>query len=318
MSPKGPLWTPFLWLGRRLASKMTLVHPPLTPPKPQEDAPPAAPSPSPAPAVPLALRQAKRLGLEFDPELGVATRGGAALQVRGDAQAHSLWEDLLGIRLALDAAHAPWTPELERPTPPPEVYQKHQIPSPYGERLPWVVPRRSVARWEAETGRVAVRAAHGLGQGVEVVFVLEMGRAWHVLGQEDLAALGWSLEKVQHDAVRALFYVSYKVRPTRTVEGAGGVIRVYQSSEGLGAARIVLLPDFDFDAARARGWATLASRDHMLVLEPTRGGEERQALAPQEAVAWLEEVAAEIREEALFPMRGVLLALDPAQKLHMQ
>ena len=212
------------------------------------------------------------------------------------------WQ-LLAARLILDAQHLRWSPDQERPPRPHVAFQKHELPSPYGERYPWPVAPECVARWEAATGRRAVvRSWEVDGLGMPIIFVLELGRGWHVLAQSELKALGWSQAKLEHDALRALFYQSYKVRPATTHDTPHATVKVFETKEGLGSARLLLLPEFDLDAAKAYGLAAAPSRDHMVIAQGKTDDPANTRLA-------LTQLCEAISARATFPLQTRVLKL---------
>ena len=63
------------------------------------------------------------------------------------------------------------------------------------------------------------------------------------------------------------------------------------------------MPDFDYDATRARGFAALVSRDLMLVAEPASADRREQARAA------LAQIARDRRAAEAYPLPPVLLEL---------
>jgi hypothetical protein len=255
---------------------------------------------------------AARLGLSIEADGAGAWRwrrhdavwGGAPAPyaVIEDAEARrSVWAVGLGVRMGLDTVRVAWSPDVERPAAPEQVFRKEQVPSPYGERAPWLVPQESVEVWREITGRAPVeRPWHDVTSCV--VFVLEVGSRWHVLGQEEAeASLGEA--RLVEDARLAWFYESYKAwAHTRKLDV--GKLRVYETLEGQGAGRALLLPELDWDAARASGFAATPTRDALWVLEPAPG------VAPEVARATLEALVDACYEAADWPLSRALLAFD--------
>lgn len=201
----------------------------------------------------------------------------------------------------MDDALVEWSPDVERAQAPERVRQKQEVPSPDGDRFPWVVPRAVVEKWEARTQKRALW--HELpGTSLRVIYVLELGLHKHVLSKEQAEQLEGA---VHEDARRALFYQSYKVRPAKTREVEGARLRLTRSREGLGAARALLMPDYDYDAARKAGYGVVASRDDLLVVEPASDSASARAQALTALNAWADEV----REAALFPIHAKAFAL---------
>ncbi|MEM1347728.1 MAG: metallophosphoesterase, partial [Myxococcota bacterium] len=161
---------------------------------------------------------------------------------------------LWGTRLGVDTMLAGWQPGLEREQAPEKIFQKQDVPSVHGERLPWLVDARVLEWFEAHTGRRAVRKPW-VEPSLVVVYVLEVGTHKHVLSEGDLERTGLTLEQVHEGAMSALFYQSYKVKGTQVERSKAGRIRAVRTVEGLGSSRLQLMPDFDLDVARARGLA---------------------------------------------------------------
>lgn len=271
-----------------------------------EDVEGSPPEPS-APTFALA-ELARPLGLrlqDIDAENGASvTRHGESRSLGKGIQGLDLsvvrereraWSALLATRLAIDTAISGWTPEREREHTPERFYQKQEVPSPHGERYPWVVPRHVLEVWEDASGKQAACTAIE-GTDLIVLYVLEVGTHLHVLSREDRDAL--EFKDPEGDARRALFYQSYKVRPSEERRTEDGRLRLYHTREGLGAARILLLPDYDYDASKKRGHVIIASRDHMLVSEPVSDDLEVRERARSALAAWAEE----LRLEAKFPI----------------
>jgi hypothetical protein len=265
----------------------------------------------PAPGGVEAYAVAKRLGLSIEAdgegwrwrrhEAVWAGAPGPYGAIEPAEQRRAVWAQGLGVRLGLDTLAARWSPEIERPSAPERIFRKEDVPSPYGERMPWLVPVEAVQTWRLITGREpVVRPWHDAG--CCVVFVLELGSRWHVLSEEEAAA-SLGVERLVEDARLVWFYASYKAwAHTQVLEV--GKLRVYETSDGLGAGRALLLPELDWDAARAQGFAAMPTRDALWVLEPG-AGVDREA-----ARATLEAMVSACYEAADWPLSRALLALD--------
>lgn len=214
------------------------------------------------------------------------------------------WSALLAARLVIDTTLAGWTPEREREQTPEQFFQKHEVPSPHGERYPWVVPARTRELWEEAMGQEALWAPIA-GTELVALYVLEVGTHQHVLSKEDRDRL--AIKDPIGDARRALFYQSYKVKPSEERRVDGACLRLYHTREGLGAARALLLPDYDYDASKKGGHFIIASRDHLLISEPESSAREDR----ERALAHLESWAEELRLEAKFPMLAPAVDLPP-------
>lgn len=229
-----------------------------------------------------------------------------------DLMERARWtEDLLAARYILDHRLAAWRPELERPAinarP---AYQKKDVPSSYGERLPMLVPtktRRMLSKY-MRTHHEMHLMHRPLTEELDVIFALEVGKYQHLMSEEDAALCQLSREQVMADARYMLFYQSYKIKPSRE-EMSFGKVRHYITREGLGASRAILLPDFDIDAARERGFAMVLSRDYLLVVEPFSDQHR------EEARAWCLNQADVLRfeERYIYPLTLFELGLEEAQ-----
>jgi hypothetical protein len=199
---------------------------------------------------------------------------------------HLLYGILWGIRLAIDRANSDYEPAHERPERPERVFLPHEIPSVYGERLPRVATALTLAWFTQLSAEQPVKTG-GLVDGLDFVYILETGMHLHVLCDSDLGALELSRERLVRDARHALFYNSYKLKPQTETREDWGRVRVFRSSEGLGAGRAMLLPDFDYDAARTGGCVSTPSRDVMVIGRPA---------SPDQADEVYERVAQTTRE----------------------
>lgn len=189
-----------------------------------------------------------------------------------DLEARAHWtSELLTARYILDHQLATWRPELERPDPrATPAYQKKDVPSSYGERLPRLVPSRTRVAIAAylEEHQEQTLIHQPLTEELDIIFTLEVGKYQHVMTEEDAASCQLPRDQIIADARYMLFYQSYKLKPVRE-QMPFGKIRHHVTREGLGATRAILLPDFDIDAARERGFALIVSRDHLVVIEPS-------------------------------------------------
>lgn len=207
-------------------------------------------------------------------------------------------------RLSIDTMLAEWTSERERDELPDKVYQKYEIPSVHGERMPRVVPTQTLLRLEALLEQRCISTEAPV-DNLSVVYVLEVGKHLHVMTRRTLEQTAMSSTKLRRDAQSALFYQSYKVRPAEERTYDGTRVRIYRTREGLAAARLTLLPDFDYNAALARGVGAVASRQEMIVVEPSPSGDRERAIAVAE------QVLEELRDEATHPIIAPWLPLDP-------
>ncbi len=215
-----------------------------------------------------------------------------------------VWGDMVGLRLGADSLDSGWTPETEREHTPEAIHQKSEVPSVHGERHPRMLPRRAIQTWSQLTGEEPLGDDWESDAEVFVGHVLEIGRGLHMISEADASATTLGGERITADARRALFYQSYKVRPSERHEHPWGTLKVYSSMEGLGASRVLLLPDYDWDTARARGWASTPSRDELLIAQP-RSPDDRE-----EARLELERETFDRFERARYPLSRVLLSVD--------
>jgi hypothetical protein len=258
---------------------------------------------------------AARVGLSIEPDEGVGgwrwRRHDAVWSGAPDPYAvidqagarRAVWAEAVGVRMGLDTLKVVWTPEVERPEAPERIFRKEDVPSPYGERLPWLVPAEALGVWRVITGREPVEQPWHDAMS-RVAYVLEIGSLWHVLSEEE-AACSLGTKRIVEDARRAWFYDSYKAwAHARKLDV--GVLRVYETQDGLGAGRALLLPELDWDAARARGFAATPTRDALWVLEPAAGIEREVARSTFEALVRA------CYEAAEWPMSPALLEIEEA------
>ncbi len=181
---------------------------------------------------------------------------------------HLAYGVLFGVRLAIDRRACDFDVANERPEQPAQVFHHHEIPSLYGERLPRLVPALAVAWFEALTGQEPV-ATDWIIDGLRFVYILETGKFLHVLADSDVAHMEMERDKILRDARHALFYDSYKLKPRDEERTDAGRVRIFRTAEGVTAGRVMLLPDFDYDAAREHGCFSMPSRDTMIIGRPS-------------------------------------------------
>lgn len=170
---------------------------------------------------------------------------------------HLLWTLLLGVRLGLDHRLCAFDPAAERVG----------ASALYGERFPQLLSPLSVAWFEALSGARAL-SERWLIDDLQRVYIRAIGKYLHVLSAENLIELSISAQKLAKDAHHALFYGAYRLRPAEKHSFEGGELRVFRTTEGLGASRAQLLPDFDYDAAREAGSFSIPCRDAMIIARP--------------------------------------------------
>lgn len=201
---------------------------------------------------------------------------------------------LTAARLGLDRVCSDFEPG-RRDSEPSRPLRYHEKPSIYGERLPRLLPGMAVAWLEAICDAEAFVSDWVLPE-FQQVYVLETGRHLHTLATDDVALMTESPEKIRRNGRHALFYESYKLKPREKKRYSGGLVRIFRTVEGLGASRAVLLPDFDYDAAREGGSFAIPSRDTMIVGRPEEP-ENADAIADH-----VQQLASAELDEALFPL----------------
>lgn len=226
------------------------------------------------------------LSLAFHDKHAICTRRGHQLHVDLDetdvettdkAAQRRLWSTLIAARLVLDANALEYTAEMERARLPDQIWRKEDIPPEHGERFPWIVPVELVEVYKMFTGE-ALWAEPYLEEELRMIYVQEFGHHWHAMTANQANTHPLGLEKLRTDARRTLFYQSYKVRPSKRVKTAHGTIKYYETVEGLGASRLHLLPDYDYDAARANGFCAIPSRHLLMVAQPSGDREALEAI----------------------------------------
>jgi hypothetical protein len=190
-----------------------------------------------------------------------------ALDARTPVGRHLAYGVLFGIRLAIDRRATDFDVAKERPEKPARVFHHHEIPSVYGDRLPRIVPTLVLRWFAALTGLEPVTTDWHI-DGLVFVYILETGKHLHVLTESDMARLQMTRDRLISDARHALFYDAYKLKPRHKERTDEGRVRTFRTVEGLGASRAMLLPDFDYDAARENGCFSIPSRDTMVIGRP--------------------------------------------------
>lgn len=203
-----------------------------------------------------------RHGLDFEMQ-GPDEENSAATRARW-------FHRLLGVRYGLDRRSGNFDFSLERPTgdeKPRNTYERRSV---YGERLQRLIPRLAHDWAEAVCGERLFTTEWSFDE-FTVAYIYEIGRIWHVWAEDDFEFVEFDAENLTEFGRLALFYERYKPRPSEE-KFAWGRLRTYRSNEGLTASQALLLPDFDYDAAAARGYFALPSRDCMFVVEPLEDG----------------------------------------------
>jgi hypothetical protein len=227
-------------------------------------------------------------------DLTVSPNPLATIDGPGTRNRHVAFCILTGARLGLDRLCSTFEPGQAKKTPSRPV-RYHEQPSIYGERMPRLLPRLAVRWFEAICDDQAFVTEWELPE-FRQVYVLETGKTLHTLAVRDVPLLDTPPDKIRRNGRHALFYDSYKLKPREKLRYSGGTVRIFRTVEGLGASRAVLLPDFDYDAAREGGSFAIPSRDIMIIGRPDD---------PEDA----DDIAAEVTraarsalEDALFPL----------------
>lgn len=213
---------------------------------------------------------------------------------------------LQGVRLGLDGRARPdesepyEAPRFRRAS----VRRYEEAQSVHGDHLPFLVPRPTRRLFEEITDTRAFRRSWLLDD-LEVLVVHETGIRMEVLTHRDQAEADLTEDKRWTKVRSALFYQSYKVRPTETIDVDGGQLRIIETREGFGATRAVLLPEFDYDASREYGYLAVPSRDRIVVARP-----QNEASAPRMLPALSEQVADSIRH-CEFGLTDAIFELEP-------
>ena len=258
---------------------------------------------------------ADRLGLTIDGDDGLLCieRHGGRLQL----DAHRLVAPELprhrhrvaawifvGARLALDKLASGGDDDVSSPMSfrRTSVRHYHEAPSVHGDRLPLLVPRLTRRYLEAGAGVEAFRRPW-LQTDLETLIIRESGRRLESLTDAEQRDADLSADKRWEKVRSALFYQSYKVRPRQTVDVAGGRLRIFSTREGFGASRALLLPDFDYDAARDHGYLAVPTRDQIIVARP----DNRQSAV--EMLPALRQTLRSAIDDATFGLTDALFAL---------
>ena len=200
------------------------------------------------------VAQRNELQVEFDEAHG-----------SGDADERARWSAwLLGARLGIDRRTSSYDWSNERPQRPAQNVSERA--SAYGARLQRLVPVAALHVAESVSGTRLTHVTWGDTAFVSV-FLREYQKVWHTFAESDFEAVDFDRQNLEDFSRLALFYESYKPRPSEE-RYDWGRLRHYSSIEGLTASRALLLPDFDYDAAQNDGYFSVPSRDDLIVVEP--------------------------------------------------
>jgi hypothetical protein len=173
-----------------------------------------------------------------------------------------------GVRLGVDRVRCEYDFSQERPDSD-GARNVYEMASIYGERLQQLVPTPALELAETIAGVSFFRRPWLDGAtGAELVLIREMRRHFHTLAEQDFEALEYDRDNVVEYARYALFYDAYKFRPTRVERHEWGRIKWFATRNGQASSRATLLPDFDYDAARADGAFVLVDRDRFVIAQP--------------------------------------------------
>lgn len=173
-----------------------------------------------------------------------------------------------GVRLGSDRLRGPYDFSEERPDSE-GARNVYEMASIYGERLQQLVP--TLALDLAETvADVPLFRRPWLDDAVdaELVLIRETRRWFHTFAEPDFDRLEYTRDNIVEYARYALFYDAYKFRPEHTDRHAWGRLKWFATRDGQASSRATLLPDFDYDAARARGALALIDRDRFVIAQP--------------------------------------------------
>ncbi len=213
---------------------------------------------------------------------------------------------LLGIRFGLDKLTPPDdgrpdSPQTFRRT---QLRRYHEAPSVHGDRLPLLVPTVTREAFEAVSATSAF-TEDWIVPGLCKLIVCETGKRLDILTVDEQEQSDKSDELRWEKARSALFYQSYKVRPQRTIDVDGGRLRIIETSEGFGASRALLLPEFDYDASRDYGYLAVPTRDRIIIARPHHRDLARKMLPA------LREAVRQSVEESNVALSDAIIQLEP-------
>lgn len=201
-----------------------------------------------------------------------------------------------GIRLAIDHRIHAFDPAEER------VGDQAL----YGERLPRLLTTLSVS-WFQALSDTQLFCTDWLLDTLKIAYIFESGKALHALSRDEASKISASPEKIKNDARHALFYDSFKLKPVQNIRHPEGLIRVFQTSEGRCSTRALLLPDFDYDAAREGGCFAIPSRDTLIIGRP-KECEDAPMLRTK-----VEHLATQMLQDAPFPLSETIFDMTHNQ-----
>lgn len=252
---------------------------------------------------------ASRLGLDDltadDAELSLQRHGfevaipGEILQHLDPATAlgrHLAWGVFFGVRLAIDHQNHVFNPAEER-------LGDEAL---YGGRLPRLVNTVTMS-WFEELSGAPLFTTDWLLDTLKIAYVFEVGKYAHAWSEEDVEKMPFLAEKLIKDARYALFYDSYRLKPQQNLKHPEGLIRIFEGAEGLGATRALLMPDFDYDAAREGGCFAIPSRDTMIIGRPYEC-EDAPALRKK-----VEKISQKMLQEAPYPLCSAIFDMTHDQ-----
>lgn len=222
-------------------------------------------------------------------------------------QAQAAWI-LFGIRLGIDKLSM--TDEEDKPTDSPMRFRRtplrryHEAPSVHGDRLPLLLPRLTRKIFEVVSSQQAF-ARKGMLPESDVLVVNETGTKLDILSLEEQQHADESEPERWRKVRSALFYQSYKVRPKEKIELEGGALRVFETVEGFGASRALLLPEFDYDASREYGYLAVPTRDQIIIARPTERSDAPSLLPP------LRKAIASALQQSSFGLSDAIFQLHP-------
>lgn len=213
---------------------------------------------------------------------------------------------LQGIRFGLDK-HIP-APEPEVPLHlrfrRAQLRRYQEAPSFHGDHLPLLVPEITALAFEKISGQKAFRRPWSI-PGYQILIYEDIGRRREILTVGEQEKADESNEDRWQKVRTALFYDAYKLRPRERRPVDGGELRIFESTDGMGGTRGLLLPEFDYDSARDGGFFAIPSRDCFIIASP------KSPQGAQKMLPGLLEAVDTALQNADFPLSDAIFELHP-------
>lgn len=177
---------------------------------------------------------------------------------------------LVGVRLGLDKRipapkpQAPLHLRFRRA----QLRRYHEAPSFHGDHLPLLLPEIAHHAFEHTSGTRAF-CRQWILPGYQILIYEDIGKRREILTTEDQQQSTESDHDRWRKARTALFYDAYKLRPRHRHPVDGGELRIYESVDGMGGTRGLLLPEFDYDSAQDGGYFAIPNRDCFIIARPS-------------------------------------------------